>query len=76
MPDVAAVPAIIGRCPEKMRLQEQFNGDGDGVKGRIVPALIRRQSAPSRHTAALRKKVSASTMSGVKLSGKDTSDMA
>src|SRR5436853_4920717 len=42
MPDMAAVPVIVGRCSEKMRLQEQFNGDGDGVKGRIVPASIRR----------------------------------
>ncbi|MER8822750.1 hypothetical protein NKH70_23520 [Mesorhizobium sp. M0991] len=42
VPDMAAVPAIIGRCSEEMRLQEQFNGDGDGVKGRIVRASIRR----------------------------------
>ncbi|MBZ9740670.1 hypothetical protein [Mesorhizobium sp. CO1-1-4] len=42
VPDMAAVPVIVGRCPEKMRLKEQFNGDGDGVKGRIVPASIRR----------------------------------
>ncbi|ESW94535.1 hypothetical protein X769_32420 [Mesorhizobium sp. LSJC268A00] len=42
VPDMAAIPAIVGRCSEKMRLQEQFNGDGDGVKGRIAPAQIRR----------------------------------
>ncbi|MER9912093.1 hypothetical protein NKJ71_15825 [Mesorhizobium sp. M0050] len=42
VPDMAAVPGIVGHDSEKMRLQEQFNGDGDGVKGRIVPASIRR----------------------------------
>ncbi|MES0137557.1 hypothetical protein NKJ88_21765 [Mesorhizobium sp. M0016] len=39
---MAAVPGIIGRDSEKMRLQEQFNCDGDGMKGRILPASIRR----------------------------------
>jgi len=42
VPNMAAIPAIVGRDSEKMRLQEQFNGDGNGVKGRIVPASIRR----------------------------------
>ncbi|OCX12546.1 hypothetical protein QV13_23350 [Mesorhizobium hungaricum] len=42
VPDIRAVPIVIGRDIEKIRFQEQLDGDGHRMQGLIVQSATRR----------------------------------